>query len=140
MISGGQILRYSLAQRGALLSILATLARTKPPPDRPCACLLRPQLRQLPRSDGSSCRFCMCGNGDWSSRLCAVRHGPLGLAASAGQSSLPCPIVLSAAAVLAGISIEVWRWRSGTLQTVVKRLFPFGGYANRGIQALMPGL
>ena len=73
---------FTCAARSAALSTLTTLARTKPPPDRPCACLLRPQLRQLPRSDGSSCRFCMCGNGDWSSRLCAVRHGPLGLAAS----------------------------------------------------------
>ena len=127
------------AARSAALSTLTTLARTKPPPDRPRACLLRLQLRQLPRSEGSSCRFCLCGNNDWGSQLCVVRHGPLGLAASAGDQA--CPV--QSAAVLASISIEVWRWRSGTLQTVVKRLFPFGGYVrpgNPGVDARSVGL
>ena len=57
------------------------------------------------------------------------------------KPALPNRVI--AAAVLASISIEVWRWRSGTLQTVVKRLFPFGGYlrpGNPGVDARSVGL
>ena len=57
------------------------------------------------------------------------------------KPTLPNRVI--AAAVLASISIEVWRWRSGTLQTVVKRLFPFGGYlrpGNPGVDARSVGL
>ena len=45
--------------------------------------------------------------------------------------------------VLASISLEIWCWRNGILQTAVKRLFPFGGYlrpGNPGVDAWSVGL
>ena len=79
---------FTRAARSAALSTLTTLARTKPPPDRPRACLLRLQLRQLPRSEGSSCRFCLMTVQSTLRR----EARPIGARCLSRRSSLPCPI------------------------------------------------
>ena len=48
----------------------------------------------------------------------------------------PCP----AGCLAAGVLVKVRCWCSGTLQIVEKRQFLSGGYADRGIRALLPGL
>ena len=126
---------FTCAARSAALSSLTTLLAL---PDRPRACLLRPPLRQLPRSDGSSCAlqwWRAVGSPPWFAHETIQASD---LTTSTGISrALPSLLRCD------GISIEAWCWRSGTLQTVVKRLFPFGGYlrpGNPGVDARSVGL